>query len=134
MPSRAKIASLFTIVALGALAAVAMASGSGGDPSAVQTRDDQPEVRTEVARETVYRTARTSHHRSASHHRSRTAERGDDRGRGVEAGDDRGRGVEAGDDRSGHGSGGGDNSGHGSGGDDNSGHGSGNSGHGGGDD
>ena len=40
MPSRVKIASVVTVIALGALAAVALASGSGGDPAAVQTQDD----------------------------------------------------------------------------------------------
>ena len=60
MPSRVKLASLVTVLALGALAAVAFASGSGGaDPTAVQTRDDQPatQVRTEVVRRTVHRRA-----------------------------------------------------------------------------
>jgi hypothetical protein len=98
MLSRAKIASFVTLLALGALSAVALASGrGGGDPAAVQTRDDQPEVRTEVVRKTVHRSARSRD--DARHGRGREAEAADDRGRRVEAGDDRGRGVEAGDDR-----------------------------------
>ena len=61
MPSRAKIASLITVIALGGLAAVAFASGNGAaDPAAVQTQDDQPrtETRTEVVRQTVHRRAK----------------------------------------------------------------------------
>src|SRR5688572_1926308 len=62
MPSRAKIASLVTVVALGVLAAVALASGSGGDPAAVQTQDDvaKPKVRTEIVRQTVHRRAKSA--------------------------------------------------------------------------
>ena len=62
MPSRAKIASLVTLVALGVLAAVALASGSGGDPAAVQTQDDvaKPKVRTEIVRQTVHRRAKAA--------------------------------------------------------------------------
>lgn len=60
MLSRAKIASFVTVVALGALAAVALASGSGGDPAAVQTQDDvaKPKVRTEIVRQTIHRRAK----------------------------------------------------------------------------
>jgi hypothetical protein len=68
MPSRAKIAPAATLVALGALAAVALASGSGGDPAAVQTQDDvaTPEVRTEVVRRTVHRRAKAASSPSGS--------------------------------------------------------------------
>ena len=80
MFSRAKIASLVTLVALGVLAAVALASGSGGDPVAVQTQDDvatKPKVRTVIVRQTVHRRAKArtspsaassqSGHRSSGH-------------------------------------------------------------------
>ena len=63
MLSRAKLASLVTVLALGTLAAVAFAAGSGGDadPAAVQTQDDQaPQVRTEVVRKTVHRRAKAA--------------------------------------------------------------------------
>src|SRR5918994_5927968 len=68
VPSRAKIASLITLVALGVLAAVALASGSGGDPAAVQTQDDvaKPKVRTEIVRQTVHRRAKAASSPSAS--------------------------------------------------------------------
>ena len=62
MFSRVKIASLVTVLALGALAAVALASGSGGNPAAVQTTDDvpaKPRVRTEIVHQTVHRRAKT---------------------------------------------------------------------------
>ena len=123
MHSRATIAGIVTVVALGALAAVALASGSGGNSRAVQTRDDQPRSRTEVV------------HRHAARHHAATTRR-DDHGRrhgghGADdpathdATDDRSRELEPGDDR------GGDSSGRGGG---NSGPGGGHSGHGGGDD
>src|SRR5215217_2753528 len=68
MPSRVKIASFITVLALGALAAVALASGSGGDPAAVQPQDDvaKPKVRTEVVRQTVHRRADASSSPSGS--------------------------------------------------------------------
>src|SRR5215213_6493194 len=68
MPSRAKIASFVTVLALGVLAAVALASGSGGDPAAVQTQDDvaKPKARTEIVRQTVHRRAKAESSPSAS--------------------------------------------------------------------
>src|SRR4051794_37961930 len=74
MFSRVKIASLLAVVALGALAAVALASGHGGDPAAVQRSDDQPQVRTETVRQTSHRTAR-----AASDHHGRRGRGADDR-------------------------------------------------------
>ena len=80
MFSRTKLAALLTVAALGVLAAVALASGSGGDPVAVQTQDDvatKPKVRTVIVRQTVHRRAKAatspsaaaspSGHRSSGH-------------------------------------------------------------------
>ena len=61
MPSRAKIASLVTVIALGGLAAVGVRLRQrSADPAAVQTQDDQPapKMRTEVVRQTVHRRAK----------------------------------------------------------------------------
>ena len=62
-PSRHQIAAGVTVVALGALATVALASGDAstdepsGAPAAAQSA---PEVRTEIVRETVHRRAQGS--------------------------------------------------------------------------
>jgi hypothetical protein len=62
-PSRHQIAAGVTVVALGALATVALASGdaakteTAGAPVAAQSA---PEVRTEIVRETVHRRAKRS--------------------------------------------------------------------------
>ena len=69
MFSRTKIAALVTVIALGGLAAVALASGSGGDPAAVQTQDEvaaKPKVRTVIVRQTVHRRAKASSSPSAA--------------------------------------------------------------------
>ena len=144
MFSKAKLAAALTLAALGALTAVAFASGGGGgagDPAAVQTRDDQPElVRTQTVRRTVHVVAQptaTPDDRDFSGGGADdpvSHDAGDDRGAGDpvthDIGDDHGRrhGGHGADDGPGHdafddhggnsGHGGGGNSGHGGGGDD----------------
>ena len=68
-PSRHQIAAGVTVVALGMLATVALASGGSGSPepqSSPQPAAATPEVRTEVVRQTVRRRARASSSPSAS--------------------------------------------------------------------
>ena len=59
-PSRHQIAAGVTVVALGALATVALASGSTPADDTAAAPQSAPEVRTEIVRETVYRRAKGS--------------------------------------------------------------------------
>jgi hypothetical protein len=108
--TRNTIAAAATIVALGVLAAVALASGGSPGtttaPAPTAETDPPPQVRTEVVRRTV--------HRDASTDDDGTADQGPDDvpGTGHRHGDDDGPDHDVGDD---HGHGGGhDNSGPGS--------------------
>ena len=61
-PSRQQFAAGVTVVTLGALATVALASGdaSTSNPSAAPAAQSAPEVRTQIVRETVHRRAKRS--------------------------------------------------------------------------
>ena len=59
-PSRHQIAAGVTVVALGALATVALASGSTEPNETAAAPQSAPEVRTEIVRETVHRRAKGS--------------------------------------------------------------------------
>ncbi len=59
-PSRHQIAAGVTVVALGALATVALASGSTPATDTAAAPQSAPEVRTEIVRETVHRRAKAA--------------------------------------------------------------------------
>ncbi len=59
-PTRHQIAAGVTVVALGALATVALASGSTPATDTAAAPQSAPEVRTEIVRETVHRRAKAS--------------------------------------------------------------------------
>jgi hypothetical protein len=139
--SRQSIAAAATIAALGVLAAVALAGGETEPttaPAPTAETDPAPQVRTEVIRRTVHRTASSDDDstadqgpgdapRTAAPAPSASPSGNDDRrGRDDDWDDSSGHGGDDDDrdDSSGHGSGDDDSSGHGDG-DDSSGHGDG---------